>query len=62
MVLKAVFTGVAVGRIAGLDSRLDRDLARMAADYAQERRAAGRPVPPDLDLLMSGAGGAHEAV
>ena len=62
MVLKAVFTGVAVGRISGLESRLDRDLARMAADYAQERRAAGRPVPPDLDLLMSGAGGAHEAV
>ena len=62
MVLKAVFTGVALGRIAGLESRLDRDLARMAADYAQERRAAGRSVPPDLDLLMSGAGGAHEAV
>jgi hypothetical protein len=28
------------------------ELARMAADYASERRAAGRAVPADLDLLM----------
>jgi hypothetical protein len=62
MVLKSVFTGVAVGRIVGLESRFDRDLARMAADYAQERRAAGRTVPADLELLMSCSGGAHEAL
>jgi hypothetical protein len=62
MVLKAVFTGVAVGRIVGLESRFDRELARMAADYAQERRAAGRTIPADLDLLMSCSGGAHEAL
>lgn len=62
MVLKAVFTGVAVGRIVGLASRLGPELARMAADYAQERRAAGRAVPADLDLLMSNAGGEREAL
>lgn len=53
MALKAVFTGVALERIVGLRSRVTQELARMAADYASERRAAGRPVPPDLDLLMS---------
>jgi hypothetical protein len=62
MVLKAVFTGVALGRIVGLEDRLDRELARMAADYAQERRAAGRSIPAELDLLMTCAGGEREAL
>jgi hypothetical protein len=53
MTLKAVFTGVALARIVGLRGRLTEELARMAADYASERRAAGRPVPADLDLLMT---------
>jgi hypothetical protein len=53
MALKAVFTGVALERIVGLRSRVTEELARMAADYASERRAAGRPVPADLDLLMA---------
>ena len=53
MTLKAVFTGVALERIVGLRSRVTEELARMAADYASERRAAGRPVPADLDLLMA---------
>ena len=52
MALKAVFTGVALERIVGLRSRVTEELARMAADYASERRAAGRSVPADLDLLM----------
>jgi hypothetical protein len=56
MALKAVFTGVALERIVGLRSRASEELARMAADYASERRAAGRPVPADLDLLMSAKG------
>jgi hypothetical protein len=51
MALKAVFTGVALARILDLDIRRTSELARMAADYAAERRAAGRPVPPDLTLL-----------
>jgi hypothetical protein len=54
MALKAVFTGVALARILGLASRRTPELARMATDYADERRAAGRPVPSDLgDLIAS---------
>jgi hypothetical protein len=51
MVLKALFLGVAVDRIVGLDGRLTSELKRMAADYASERRAAGRSVPSDLARL-----------
>jgi hypothetical protein len=51
MVLKALFTGVALKRIVGLDRRLTPDLARMASDYAGERRAAGRSVPSDIGLV-----------
>jgi hypothetical protein len=53
LVLKAVFTEVALTRILGLADRRNADLARMAADYASERRAAGRPVPDDLALVMT---------
>jgi len=52
MVLKAVFIEVAVGRILGLEARITPELRRMAADYASERRAAGRTVPADVDLLL----------
>ncbi len=48
MVLKALFTGCALGGIVGLDRRANPTLARMLVDYARERRAAGRPVAPDL--------------
>lgn len=51
LALKAVFTGVALARILDLESRRTAELARMAADYAAERRAAGRTVPSDLSLL-----------
>ena len=51
LALKAVFTGVAVDRIVGLAGRRSPELARMASDFADERRAAGRPVPADLALL-----------
>lgn len=56
LVLKAFFTEVAVQRIDGLEQRLTPELARMANDYASERRAAGRPVPPDLDVVTLGKG------
>jgi hypothetical protein len=51
MVLKAVFLGVRLARVIGLGERLTPELARMADDYAAERRAAGRNVPEDLALL-----------
>jgi hypothetical protein len=52
LVLKAYFVGVPVSRIIGLDRRKTPELRRMAADYASERRAAGRSVPADIDLAM----------
>ncbi len=53
LVLKAIFVEVPVARIAGVFERTDAELARMAEDYAAERRAAGRPVPADCDLLIA---------
>ena len=53
MVLKALFNNVALARIAGLAGRRNADLTRMAADYASERRVAGRTVPSDIGLAMT---------
>jgi hypothetical protein len=47
-VLKAVFMGLPLDGIAGLDGRADPELARMLAGYAHERVAAGRAVPADI--------------
>ncbi|HSP79398.1 MAG TPA: EboA domain-containing protein, partial [Myxococcaceae bacterium] len=52
LVLKAVFTGVPLARVVGLERRRNPELARMAADCASERRAAGRGIPTDLTLLL----------
>jgi hypothetical protein len=51
MVLKALFLGIALDRILGLERRKSAELARMAEDYASERRAAGRSVPADIGRL-----------
>ncbi|XXX78550.1 EboA domain-containing protein [Sorangium sp. So ce134] len=51
MALKAMFLGVALARIVGLEERRSSELARMADDFASERRAAGRSVPADIGLL-----------
>ncbi|WP_265522898.1 EboA domain-containing protein [Oerskovia flava] len=50
-VLKLVFMGVSLDAVAGLDDRTDDEVARMARDFAAERRAAGRVVPPDVVRL-----------
>ena len=52
MVLKALFNSVPLARVVGLRSRLNADLSRMARDYAAERSAAGRSIPPDIGLAM----------
>jgi hypothetical protein len=54
-VLKLVFMGVSLDAVAELEARTDDGLARMATDFAAERRAAGRPVPPDVDRLVPSA-------
>lgn len=53
LVLKALFTGTSVQRIAGLAGRVTPELVRMAQSYGEERRAAGRPVPLDLEQIVS---------
>jgi hypothetical protein len=52
MVLKAMFNGVALARVVGLERRRGSELARMARDYSAERRAAGRSVPRDIHLVL----------
>lgn len=54
MVMKAIFIGIPLQRIVGLPTRITSVLVRMAKDYVQERTAAGRPVPDDIQLIMSG--------
>lgn len=51
MVLKAIFLAVPVARIVGLRGRVTPELVRMVEDYGQERRAAGRPVPADVETI-----------
>lgn len=48
MVLKALFVGSPLHPIQGLDARTNPALMLMLTDYARERRAAGRPVSPEL--------------
>lgn len=48
MVMKALFVGSALAPIQGLDARNNGELARILCDFAEERRAAGRPVPLEV--------------
>jgi hypothetical protein len=59
LLIKAVFVGVPLWRITGVDERLSPELARMALDLADERRSAGRPVQHDLWLCLGTHGGAR---
>jgi hypothetical protein len=47
-VLKCVFCDIPLANVAGLPDRADAGLARMLADFARERVAAGRAVPDDV--------------
>jgi uncharacterized protein (DUF2267 family) len=59
-VLKCLFVGVPLAAVAGLDRRADDELARMVADFARERVAAGRDVPDDVWLILRQHPGAVE--
>ena len=48
LVLKAIFTGKQIQFITGLDKRANKELAYTLSDYAHERWAAHRTVPPQL--------------
>ncbi|MFI5660300.1 EboA domain-containing protein [Streptomyces sp. NPDC051684] len=54
-VLKCLFTGVRADAVAGLAERArgDGELVRMLGDFADERTAAGRPVPDDLHRVLA---------
>lgn len=54
MVMKALFNGLALARIRGLGRRRNAELVRMVASWVGERRTAGRSVPADVDLILSG--------
>jgi hypothetical protein len=48
LLLKCLFVESPLVRVWGIDGRVNLNLARMLCDYAQERRAASRPVSPEL--------------
>ncbi len=52
MILKALFIGVNIDAVHGLELRANADLSRMCEDYIDERRAAGRDVPADIWLAL----------
>ncbi|WP_426367170.1 EboA domain-containing protein [Streptomyces sp. E-08] len=62
-ILKCLFTGVPVTAVAGLAERAagDTELARMLADHAAERTAAGRPLPADLSRVLALTAPAEES-
>ncbi|MFC7108458.1 EboA domain-containing protein [Nonomuraea rubra] len=51
-VLKCVFMGVPLAEVDRLDERADAELAAMLAAFAEEREAAGRPMPGDAAALL----------
>ena len=51
-VLKCLFTGVPVTAVTGLADRADHELAEMVQRYRREREAAGRDVPPDVQVVL----------
>lgn len=54
MVLKAIFMQRPVYKIYEVDSRKNPKLAKILADYAHERWAAGRMVSPELWRMVGG--------
>lgn len=52
LVLKAFFTDKEIGKIPGIDSRANKDLAYIISDYIHERRAAKREINPNLWRLV----------
>ncbi len=52
-VLKCVFMEIPLAVVAGLTGRADRELGRMLAGLADERRAAGRAMPSDAAALLA---------
>jgi len=56
LVLKALFTGAPLNGIVGWKERNNRELVRMAKDYADERKAAGRQASFDIQQIIDHPG------
>ena len=54
LVMKSIFNAIPLSRMVGLAERKNAELLRMVGSFASERRAAGRPVPKDVDLILGG--------
>lgn len=52
-VLKALFCGLDVSRFIGLEARADAELSKSLCQFADEREAAGRPVPPAVWVVAA---------
>jgi len=52
-ILKAVFCGIPLAAVSGLDDRADAELARMLEDFVRERSVAGRTVPDDVWSILA---------
>ncbi|MFD4421098.1 EboA domain-containing protein [Agromyces sp. NPDC058484] len=52
-VLKALFMGIPLAAVSGLERRADGELARMVAALVAERRAASRPITDDMTRLAT---------
>ncbi len=51
LVLKTIFAGKSIWQITGLQDRRNEELARAISDFAHERWAAGRTLPPEVWFL-----------
>jgi hypothetical protein len=54
LIMKAIFNDLPLRRVVALAERNNAELRRMVGAYASERRAAGRPVPADVDFILGG--------
>lgn len=52
LIMKAVFLGVALRRVVGIDETANAERSRIALDFSEERAAAGRAIPHDLWRLV----------
>lgn len=52
MVLKAMFVGIALKPIVGLQERKTDETRRMSQDYCDELKAAGRSLPIEIELVL----------
>ena len=57
LAIKALFIGAPLWRVHGLDGRISPELAHVALDLCEERRSAGRPIPPELWACLGAQGG-----